>query len=293
MNGEAKRRLVPASLRARNAGLSARRSGRSLFRCCAPGTRVALAALALIAYSFQGRRAWGEPGQGFGRPTGNVVLKGTLVSRGSKKCLDVERGSTQSGARIVQMGCSSVAGQVWNFVQMGGDRYAIVNQGSGKVLDVAGGSTNGGANVQQSQWGRSPSQTWRIRKHDAGYYEVINDRSGKCLDVYQGKKEDGTRLIQYQCNGDANQLWGIGIGGIGGRPPLPGGGNTAGCSSYQGGALQACFQGGTLGAQDRTSNLSRNPRRYLGKYDLRYQTAFDKGYYAGWDNVRPGQPQAR
>jgi endoglucanase len=203
MNGEVKKGWVAAGLRARKYGASTSPTGELW--------RLSLLALALVAVCVQARGAWGEPGQGFGRPTGNVVLKGTLVSRGSNKCLDVERGSTQSGARIVQMGCSNVAGQVWNFVQIGRDRYAIVNQGSAKVLDVAGGSTNGGANIQQSHWSRSSSQIWQIRRRDAGYYEVINDRSGKCLDVYQGKKEDGTRLIQYQCNGGANQLWGIGL----------------------------------------------------------------------------------
>ncbi|WP_235549798.1 RICIN domain-containing protein, partial [Paenibacillus sp. Soil766] len=68
-----------------------------------------------------------------------------LVNKNSGKVMDVNGGSLNSGANIIQWNDTSAVNQHFQIVKTASGDYKIINKNSGKVLDVSGGSTSTGA----------------------------------------------------------------------------------------------------------------------------------------------------
>ena len=130
-----------------------------------------------------------------------------LVASHSQKCLDVNGGSLDDGASIIQWQCHGGDNQQWR-LEVAGDGYSrIVSRHSGKCLDVNGGSLDDGASIIQWQCHGGDNQQWRLEVAGEGYSRIVSRHSGKCLDVNGGSLDDGASIIQWQCHGGENQNW--------------------------------------------------------------------------------------
>jgi Tol biopolymer transport system component len=88
----------------------------------------------------------------------------TLVPRHSQKCLDVNGGSPDDGASIIQWQCHGGANQQWR-LEVAGDGYSrIVSRHSGKCLDVNGGSLDDSASIIQWSCHGGANQNWLLRR---------------------------------------------------------------------------------------------------------------------------------
>ena len=87
-----------------------------------------------------------------------------LVASHSQKCLDVNGGSLDDGASIIQWQCLGGDNQQWR-LEVAGDGYSrIVSRHSGKCLDVNGGSLDDGASIIQWQCHGGENQNWLLRR---------------------------------------------------------------------------------------------------------------------------------
>jgi Tol biopolymer transport system component len=130
----------------------------------------------------------------------------TLVASHSQKCLDVNGGSLDDGASIIQWQCHGGVNQQWR-LEVAGDGYSrIVSRHSGKCLDVNGGSLDDGASIIQWQCHGGANQQWRLEAVTGGY-RVVARHGGKCLDVSGESTDDGGSILQWSCHGGANQTW--------------------------------------------------------------------------------------
>ena len=130
----------------------------------------------------------------------------TFVASHSQKCLDVNGGSLDDGASIIQWQCHGGGNQQWR-LEVAGDGYSrIVSRHSGKCLDVNGGSRDDGASIIQWQCHGGANQQWRLEAVTGGY-QLVTRHGGKCLDVRGESTNDGGSILQWSCHGGANQTW--------------------------------------------------------------------------------------
>jgi hypothetical protein len=138
----------------------------------------------------------------------------------SKKCLDVNGGSTQSGAAIVQWSCHGNPNQRISLVDMGNGYYSARFAHSNQCMEVSNGSTgNGAAFVQRPCNGSDRQQFKRESWHPdmgglwsmAGRSRLRWKHSSKCADLAGSSGSNGAALIQSTCHENTNQqlefLW--------------------------------------------------------------------------------------
>ncbi|KRF18386.1 RICIN domain-containing protein [Paenibacillus sp. Soil787] len=132
-----------------------------------------------------------------------------LVNKNSGKVMDVNGGSYNSGATIIQWNDTSGLNQHWQFVKTASGDYKIINQKSGKVLDVSGGSTSTGANLIQSDDTNAASQHWQLIDVGTGngYFKIKNTNSTYLADVTGSSTTAGAQLIQSSDTGVNSQQW--------------------------------------------------------------------------------------
>ncbi len=134
-----------------------------------------------------------------------------VSSKLSGLCLDVQGGSKQDGAAVIQTKCNDSVSQNWQASAYNGF-YQIVDQNSGKCLSIQGDPAIWGSKIVQSECGGGDNQLWEL-KQSGEYYQIINKQSHKCVDIDAFSKKDGLQMQQWECgtgNID-NQLWGIKI----------------------------------------------------------------------------------
>ncbi|MET7394381.1 RICIN domain-containing protein [Dactylosporangium sp. NPDC005572] len=85
------------------------------------------------------------------------------VNAQDNRCLDVNGGSKDNGAQIVQWDCHGAPNQQWR-LQRDGDGYRVVSVNSGKCIGVDGGRTDPGAEARQWDCDGSPNQRWVIQQ---------------------------------------------------------------------------------------------------------------------------------
>lgn len=132
-----------------------------------------------------------QAGGGGGGGTG-----GTIVGRGSGRCVDLAQRGTSDGTPVQLWDCNSDWNQKWT---RNGSRF--VNPQTGKCLDVNGASTADGALVQLWTCNGTSAQDWQVN----GNGTIVNPRSGKCLDA--AGSANGSRLQIWSCGTQSNQLW--------------------------------------------------------------------------------------
>jgi endoglucanase len=127
---------------------------------------------------------------------------GTMVGRGSNRCLDVQGAGTVDGTPVQISDCNGNQAQQWTAAAKG----ALVNPLSAKCLDVSGAGTANGTPVQIYDCNGTGAQQWTLNSDGT----VVNPNSGKCLDVSGQATADGSRLQIWDCNPNhdqLNQLW--------------------------------------------------------------------------------------
>ena len=133
-----------------------------------------------------------------------------LSSVGSGKSADVDKRSSEKGARIKQLtwhGGASQQGRVLSVDD--GSWFKVVSCQSGMVLAVGGASKDAGANVIQWPWWGGHEQQWRVVPVGEVTFKLINRNSGMVLAVTSPTDGDGSRLTQQPWDGDDDQRWTI------------------------------------------------------------------------------------
>jgi len=124
----------------------------------------------------------------------------------SGQLLEVEGGSTRSGARVRQAPEDGSAAQLWRVaaVHPGGGLYRLENVAGGKRLDVAGAATENGVRIQQWSANAFGAQEWLFEQHveAPGTYTLVAIISGKALDV----GADGS-AHQWEDTDSPSQWW--------------------------------------------------------------------------------------
>jgi hypothetical protein len=138
----------------------------------------------------------------------NSKQKYAIKSVNSGKALDVNWGSKNDGANVLQYTYHGYTNQKWYLERQGDGSYVIKCANSNKVLDVAWASRDDGANVQQCSYNGNSCQKWELRRV-GNSYAIINKNSGKALDVSGRSTADNANVLQWRYTGANNQLWNI------------------------------------------------------------------------------------
>ncbi|MFI9646549.1 RICIN domain-containing protein [Streptomyces sp. NPDC052040] len=120
---------------------------------------------------------------------------------------NVEGGSQQNGAPVIQYPWTGKPNERWEADAMGNGYYRFRSLSSGKCLNVEGGGTADNTRVIQYTCGTAANELWKFVPKGIGYQLVVKS-SGKCLNVRGGVGE-GRNLIQYTCvaAGAPNEVW--------------------------------------------------------------------------------------
>jgi len=132
-------------------------------------------------------------------PSPGAVTEGRayLTSVHSSKVLEVETGSHDDGANIVQWEQNGGQNQQWD----------IEEAHSGKSVDVFEWSEEDGGEIRQWDYWGGETQQWQFVDEGNGQYSIISRHSGKALDVYNFSTDDGGDIVQWEPNGGDQQLW--------------------------------------------------------------------------------------
>ncbi|MGH3932998.1 MAG: RICIN domain-containing protein [Pseudonocardiaceae bacterium] len=144
----------------------------------------------------------GDPGI----PTGFTKV----TAKHSGKALNVQGGSKDNGATIIQYGPSAGAeNELFQFVPLGDGYYRIVAKNSGKVLDVTAGedTMKNGAVIRQWDWVSTENQKFRVEPVGDGYYRIVAKHSLRVLTVQNQSKDNLAVIIQWEWADSDNQKW--------------------------------------------------------------------------------------
>ncbi len=126
----------------------------------------------------------------------------------SGMCLDIQGGSTENGAQLIQFDCTNRPNQRFRFFRIAGNVYQIRAVHSDRCLDVWGGSIENGAQLIQFDCGNQANQRFRLLEDSpsAGLTSRIAAvHSGRCLDVRGASNANSAHVIQFDCGNQANQ----------------------------------------------------------------------------------------
>lgn len=135
---------------------------------------------------------------------GNYVLTTVLDSN---RALDVQWGSSASGANVWLYQKNGSGAQSWRATHDAKGCITLTNAGSGKVLDVSGGVAENGRNVQQYDSNGSLAQKWIAVKSDRGVVFQSALNPSYVLDINGASTANETNVQLYQANGTAAQAF--------------------------------------------------------------------------------------
>ncbi|GAB4004663.1 hypothetical protein GCM10029992_50340 [Glycomyces albus] len=127
-----------------------------------------------------------------------------MQARSSGLVWQIEGGSTQTGAQLVQANRTDASSQQFRFVDTGDGYYEIQVQHTEMMLDVWEQNPDNGAAIAQYTPNGGTNQQWELQE-SGGYYTIVSRFSGKALDVWERSTTPGTRISQYTPNGGTNQ----------------------------------------------------------------------------------------
>ncbi len=135
---------------------------------------------------------------------------GTIVAAHSGKCLDVQGGSTDDGAEVIQWACDGNAGQSFELRPVADAQqfFQIVAQHSGKCLDASGAPIGEGSDLIQTTCHDSVSQRFAAGPAGGDTFQIA-DTNGNCLDVFGASTDDGANVFLWPCHDGDNQKWQI------------------------------------------------------------------------------------
>jgi len=130
-----------------------------------------------------------------------------LVVQHSGKCMDVEGGSTASGAKVIQWTCHGGENQQIDIIDKGSGWHQLKFRHSGKCLDVPYGDPTPGVQLQQYSCSDANRYKFTVPSGYNRTSQIKNKGNGFCADVYNQGTSDGDAVIQWPCNGQNNQKW--------------------------------------------------------------------------------------
>jgi hypothetical protein len=119
-----------------------------------------------------------------------------LVNVKSGKALEVEGGSTEDGAAVVQNPPSDAEHQRWSLDYNGAGFFRLTNLLSDKILDVPDESDDDGVVLKQWEDHNGDNQVWLVVDLGAGRFKLKNKKSGKFVAVIEGSTADGAGIEQ-------------------------------------------------------------------------------------------------
>jgi hypothetical protein len=135
----------------------------------------------------------------------------SIVSEWSRKCLDLQGGSTANGNLLQIWDCNGLANQKW-FFNPGSWRIQYAANPD-KCIDALGGGKYGTSLGIWDCNGRS-SQQWGYDAKMRTIYLASSADASLCMDLSGGQKDNGAEIQSWGCNGHTNQAWDIST-----RPP--------------------------------------------------------------------------
>ncbi len=149
-----------------------------------------------------------------------------ITSRHSGLVLEVENGSHDNGANVIQWTANGFANQHFDVTDLGNGFYSIRPAHSGKSLDVYGWNPDPGAEIRQWEYTGFDNQQWQINEVNPGYYSIISRFNGLALDVWEFSTAAGGDIRQWTPTGSFNQQWSFQSVSGGGTPPTSGKGSS-------------------------------------------------------------------
>jgi hypothetical protein len=139
----------------------------------------------------------------------------TLANGKSGDLLDVENGSTSTGALIDQWPSNGGTNQEWTLNKVAGtsDVFTLTSVKSGLCLDVPGQSATEGVQLEQWTCNGGTNQEWALdpvgsyaTSGDADY-QLTNLESGYTVEDENNSTTEGSAIDQWPSNGGSNQDW--------------------------------------------------------------------------------------
>ena len=130
-----------------------------------------------------------------------------LTNKASGLNMEVEGGSLDLGADVVQNTYTEQTYQQFSFVANGSAQYQISPIHSGSIVDVSGGAANPGDNVQQWVQNGTNAQLWTIEPDGNGYFRLVSVAGNTMLGVDGASTSSGASLTVQTPDGSDNQLW--------------------------------------------------------------------------------------
>lgn len=146
-----------------------------------------------------------------------------IVARSSGRSLEVQGGSQEAGAPVVQWEFTHPASQQWRFVRVvpGGEYYRIENRQSGKCLTVDKPDEN--APLVQRPWTGSFYQQWKMEPGGPfGSVQLMVKGNNNCAAIINADKFNGTAAVLQRPQNRATQQWRLFQLRLNEDPNLPG-----------------------------------------------------------------------
>ncbi|MDT8912090.1 RICIN domain-containing protein [Amycolatopsis sp. PS_44_ISF1] len=99
--------------------------------------------------------------------------------------------------------------QIWDVVDLGGNKYAFKNRNSGKCLDLYNANTTNGTTIDQYTCHYGAAQQWEITTAPNGSIALRSATSGKVVEAFNNQTGNATRVQQWMDLIQANQQWTI------------------------------------------------------------------------------------
>jgi hypothetical protein len=136
----------------------------------------------------------------------NDLIGFSIQYKHSGKCLDVEGGSLNDGARLRQMPCNMSNLQKFRLIERVNGNW-IQNLASGKCLAADANGTQNGTFIIQTSCVDNGSMLHTIQSDGAGFFFMRNMGSNRCVDIEAISLSDGAGAQIYDCvNGDAQRV---------------------------------------------------------------------------------------
>jgi galactose oxidase len=134
-----------------------------------------------------------------------IAANADIKVASTSQCMDVEGGSQNAGAAIIQWGCHGGANQQWQLHQVDG-YYKIVVAHSGQCLTINGADTTVGRWADQETCVNGSNQQFKLRPQGVGH-TIVARHSGLCLGIESASLQQGARVTQQTCDASTNQTW--------------------------------------------------------------------------------------
>jgi hypothetical protein len=134
-----------------------------------------------------------------------------VCNRATGKCLGVDAGSTNDGAKVTQLTYNSTNTSMrWRMVQTAPQQYKFTNKKSGKVMDIFGKSTANGTALVQWSSNDQTNQRFSFTPTGDGFYKFSPVMNGAAsLDVPNSATTENLPIQEYTYGGRTGQQWNI------------------------------------------------------------------------------------